>query len=45
MEKIGLLESYIKNVNGRQVNEIEENNIIDLLNELSELDPKCEYCS
>jgi len=45
MEKIAILESYINNINGGQVNKIEDSNIIDLLNELSELDPKCEYCN
>lgn len=43
MEKIVFLEYYIKNINSGQVNEIEENNIINSLNELSVLDPKCEY--
>lgn len=43
MEKIGLLESYIKNTKPKEVNEIGHNIIVDLLNELSALDPQCKY--
>lgn len=43
MEKISLFESF--NISTKQINEIDYNNIMDLLNELSELDPKCKYLS
>jgi len=43
MEKISLFESFNINTKNKQVNEIDHNNIMDLLNELSELDPKCKY--
>lgn len=43
MEKVALLESYINNINNEQRNEVEDRNIIDLLKDLSELDPKCKY--
>jgi len=43
MEKIALLESYILKIKSKERNKIENNSIIDLLNELSELDPKCKY--
>lgn len=45
MEKISLFESFNNNTKNKQVNEIDYNNIMDLLNELSELDPKCKYPS
>lgn len=42
MEKITLFESF--NISKKkQINEKDYNNIMDLLNELSELDPKCKY--
>lgn len=43
MEKIGLLESYIKSTLSNKANERDHNTIINLLNELSALDPKCKY--
>lgn len=43
MEKIVIFESYIINIKNKQVNEIDHNNVINLLKELSELDPKCKY--
>lgn len=45
MEKISLFESFNINTKNKQVNENDYNNIMDLLNELSELDPKCKYLS
>lgn len=39
MEKIVFFESYMKNT----VDEISDTNIINLLNELSKIDPKCKY--
>lgn len=42
MENISL-ESLNINTKNQQVNEIDYNNIMDLLNDLSELDPKCKY--
>ncbi|XP_015371329.1 PREDICTED: uncharacterized protein LOC107166977 [Diuraphis noxia] len=41
MEKISLFESFNINIKNKQVNENDYNNIMDLLNELSALDPKC----
>lgn len=41
MEKISLFESFNINTKNKQINEIDYNNVMDLLNELSELDPKC----
>ncbi|KAE9537611.1 hypothetical protein AGLY_006634 [Aphis glycines] len=41
MEKITLLESFNISKKNKQINEKDYNNIMDLLNELSELDPKC----
>lgn len=43
MEKISLFESFNINTKNKQINEIDYNNVMDLLNELSELDPKCKY--
>lgn len=43
MENIFLLESYTKNTKAKEVNETDHNKIIDLLNELSALDPQCKY--
>jgi len=45
MEKISLFESFNINTKNKQVNENDYKNIMDLLNELSELDPKCKYLS
>jgi len=45
MEKLSLLESFNINTKNKQLNETDYNNIMDLLNELSELDPKCKYLS
>lgn len=45
MEKISLFESFNNNTKNKRVNEIDYNSIMDLLNELSELDPKCKYPS
>jgi len=45
MDKISLLESFNISTKNKQINEIDYNNIMDLLNELSELDPKCKYLS
>lgn len=45
MEKISLFESFNISTKNKQINEIDYNNIMDLLNELSELDPKCKYLS
>lgn len=42
MEKIAHFESFIKDIKNEQVNEISDD-LIKLLNELSELDPKCKY--
>lgn len=42
MEKIAYFESFLKNIKNEQVNEI-SGDIINLLNELCELDPKCKY--
>uniref|UniRef100_A0A2S2NU52 Rap1 GTPase-GDP dissociation stimulator 1-B n=1 Tax=Schizaphis graminum TaxID=13262 RepID=A0A2S2NU52_SCHGA len=41
MEKIALFETFNISKKNKQVNEKDYNNIMDLLNELSELDPKC----
>jgi len=43
MEKIALFETFNISKKNKQVNEKDYNNIMDLLNELSELDPKCKY--
>lgn len=43
MEKITLFESFNISKKNKQINEKDYNNIMDLLNELSELDPKCKY--
>lgn len=44
MEKIASFESYFKSLkDGQQTNEFDNKHIIDLLNELSKLDPKCKY--
>lgn len=42
MEKIAHFESFIKDIKNEQVNEISDD-LINLLNELSELDTKCKY--
>lgn len=43
MEKIVFFESYMKNKINEQADEISDVNIINLLNELSKIDPKCKY--